>query len=51
VNVTRFAVFAVRTKRAATERFLTEARQGIWAVDASLPVFRVQTLEDLLRND
>jgi predicted permease len=47
VNVTRFAVFAVRTKRAATESFLTEARQAIWAVDASVPVFRVQTLKDL----
>jgi predicted permease len=47
VSVTRFAVFAVRTKRAATESFLTEARQAIWSVDASLPVFRVQTLKDL----
>jgi predicted lysophospholipase L1 biosynthesis ABC-type transport system permease subunit len=47
VDVTRFAVFAVRTKRAATESFLTEARQAIWAVDASVPVFRVQTLKDL----
>jgi MacB-like periplasmic core domain len=47
VNVTRFAVFAVRTKRAATESFLTEARQAIGALDAGLPVFRVQTLKDL----
>jgi putative ABC transport system permease protein len=47
VNVTRFAVFAVRTKRAATESFLTDARQATWAVDASVPVFRVQTLKDL----
>jgi predicted permease len=47
VRVTRFAVFAVRTKRAATESFLTEARRAIWAVDADLPVFRVQTLKDL----
>jgi predicted permease len=47
VRVTRFAVFAVRTKRAATESFLTEARQAIWSVDANLAVFRVQTLKDL----
>ena len=47
VSVTRFAVFLVRTKRAATESFLTEARQAIWAVDANLPVFRVRTLKDL----
>jgi ABC-type antimicrobial peptide transport system permease subunit len=47
VSVTRFAVFLVPTKRAATENFLTEARQAIWSVDANLPVFRVRTLKDL----
>ena len=47
VNVTRFAVFVVRTNRAATDSFLAEARQAIWSVDADLPVFRVQTLKDL----
>ena len=47
VSVTRFAVFLVRTKRAATESFLNEARQAIWSVDANLPVFRVRTLKDL----
>jgi len=47
VNVTRFAVFVVRTKRAGTTSFLTEAHQAIWAVDADLPVFRVSTLKDL----
>jgi putative ABC transport system permease protein len=47
VSVNRFAVFLVRTKRAATESFLTEARQAIWSVDSNLPVFRVRTLKDL----
>jgi putative ABC transport system permease protein len=47
VSATRFAVFLIRTKRAATESFLTEARQAIWSVDANLPVFRVRTLKDL----
>jgi predicted permease len=47
VNVNRFAVFLVRTKRAATESFLTEARQSIWSIDANLPVFLVRTLKDL----
>jgi putative ABC transport system permease protein len=47
VNVIRFGVFAVRTKRAATESFLTEARQAIWSVDSNLPVFRIRTLKDL----
>jgi predicted permease len=47
LRVTRFAVFAVRTKRAATESFLDEARQAIWSVEPNLPVFRVRTLKDL----
>ena len=47
VRVTRFGAFVVRTKRAATESFLTEARQAIWSVDANLPVFRIRTLQDL----
>ncbi len=47
VSATCFAVFAVRTKRAATESFLTEARQAIWSVDVDLPVFLVRTLQDL----
>jgi predicted permease len=41
VNVMRFAVFIVRTKRAATDGFLTEARQAI------LPVFAIRTVQDL----
>ncbi|HEY4361351.1 MAG TPA: ABC transporter permease [Bryobacteraceae bacterium] len=47
VTVSRFAVFLVRTKRAATESFLTEARQAIWSVAPNLPVFRIRTLKDL----
>ena len=43
----RFAVFAVRTKRAATEGFLTEARKAIWSVNSNLPVFAISTLRDL----
>jgi predicted permease len=47
VNVTRFAGFAVRSKRAGTVSFLTEARHAIWSFDANLPVLRVRTLKDL----
>jgi predicted permease len=47
VRVIRFAVFAVRTKRAGTESFLHEAREAIRSVDANVPVFRVQTLGNL----
>ena len=43
----RFAVFVIRTKRAATESFLTEARQAIWSVNSNLPVFAIRTLQDL----
>src|SRR5665213_3585938 len=43
----RFAAFVVRTRRAATESFLTEARQAIWSVNSNLPVFAVRTLQDL----
>ncbi len=47
VHLTRFGVFIVRTNRAATEGFLTEARQAIWSQNANLPVFLVRTLKDL----
>jgi putative ABC transport system permease protein len=46
-NETRFGVFAIRTKRAGTDGFLTEARQAIWSQNANLPVFLVRTLQDL----
>ena len=46
VFVTRGGVFVVRSSRAATESFLTEARQAIWSVNANLPVFLVRTLKD-----
>jgi putative ABC transport system permease protein len=46
-QVARYGVFAVRTNRAATESFLTEARQAIWSQNPNLPVFIVRTLKDL----
>jgi predicted permease len=47
VHVRRDGVFLIRTKRAATQSFLAEARQAIGRVDANLPVFQVQTLQDV----
>jgi predicted permease len=47
VHVRRDGVFLIRTRRAATQSFLAEARQAIWRVDANLPVFQVQTLQDV----
>jgi putative ABC transport system permease protein len=45
--VQRSGVLIIRTKRAATEGFLTEARQAIWSVNSNLPVFLVRTVQDL----
>jgi predicted permease len=50
VQVTRAGVFLVRTSRAGAESFLKEAREAIWSVNANLPVFQVQTVEDLNRQ-
>jgi hypothetical protein len=47
MRVTRGGVFVIRTKRAATESFLKEARQAIWSVDGNLPIFLVRTLKDI----
>src|SRR5262245_12200935 len=42
-----FGMFAIRSKRAATESFLKEAQQAIWSVNGRQPVFLVTTLETL----
>ncbi len=47
VHINRTGVFLVRTSRAGTESFLAEARQAIWSVNSTLPVYRVRTLQDL----
>jgi hypothetical protein len=47
VHINRAGVFLIRTSRAGTESFLTEARQAIWSVNSSLPVFFIRTLQDL----
>jgi predicted permease len=46
-RVQRSGAFLIRTNRAATESFLTEARLAVWSVDSNLPVFQVRTLQDL----
>jgi predicted permease len=47
VHVNRFVALVIRTNRAGTESLLNQTRQAIWSIDASLPVFRVRTLEDV----
>ena len=46
-RATRSGTLLIRTSRAATESFLSEARQAVWSVNSSLPVFQVRTLQDL----
>jgi ABC-type antimicrobial peptide transport system permease subunit len=47
VNVSRGGTFVIRTDRAGTESFLTEARRAVWNVNGNLPVFLVRTLGDV----
>jgi predicted permease len=47
VHVNRGGAFVIRTNRAATEGFLKQARQAIWAINPNLPVYLVRTLQDL----
>ena len=47
VHVMRGGVFLIRTQRAGTEQFLSEAKQAIWSSNANLPVFLVRTLKDV----
>ncbi|HEY4360437.1 MAG TPA: ABC transporter permease [Bryobacteraceae bacterium] len=50
VQASRGGVFLVRSSRAGTESFLKEARGAIWSVNANLPIFEVETVEDLDRQ-
>ncbi len=45
LRVIRFGVFSVRSNLAGTQSFLNQARQAIWSVDGSLPVFLPRTLK------
>jgi len=50
VAVRRTATFVLRTKRAGSEALVKEVQQAVWAVDSTLPVFSVRTLDDLYRG-
>ena len=45
-QVARAVTFAIRTPRAGSEALLNEIKQAIWAVNASLPVGSVRTLQE-----
>ena len=45
IRIRRSMTFVIRSSRTGTEGLLKDAQQAVWAVDASLPLARVQTLE------
>jgi predicted permease len=45
--VTRAATFVIRSDRAGTEAFLTQVRQAVWSVNASLPLASVRTMREV----
>jgi predicted permease len=45
--VTRAVTFVIRSDRAGTESFLTQVRQAVWSVNASLPLASVRTMQDI----
>jgi putative ABC transport system permease protein len=47
LHTNRAGVFLIRTSRAGTQGFLTEARQAVWSVNSNLPLHLVRTLQDL----
>jgi len=48
VYVQRSMAYAVRTARAGSPTLLKEIQQGVWSVNASLPVASVRTLDEIL---
>jgi len=44
---TRDVTFVIRSDRAGTEGFVSQVRQAVWSVNASLPLASVRTLRDI----
>jgi predicted permease len=47
VPVTRAATFVIRSERTGTESFLSQVRQAVWSVNASLPLASVRTMHEI----
>jgi len=45
--VTRAVTFVIRSERAGTEGFLTQVRQAVWSVNASLPLASTRTMREI----
>lgn len=46
-GIQRSAAFTIRSTRAGTESFVKEVQEGVWSVNASLPVAQIRTLEEV----
>ena len=46
-DATRTVTFVVRSDRAGTEGLLSEMRQAVWSVNASLPLASVRTMQEI----
>jgi predicted permease len=44
---TRAVTFVIRSERAGTESFVTQVRQAVWSVNASLPLASVRTMREI----
>lgn len=49
-SVRRTVAIIIRSPRAGSESFLKELRQAVWAVNASLPLAEVRTMEQIYRK-
>jgi predicted permease len=47
LDITRAATFVIRSGRAGTQSFLTQVRQAVWSVNASLPLASVRTMREI----
>jgi putative ABC transport system permease protein len=47
LGTSRSVALAIRSDRAGTESFLSEIREGVWAVNANLPLAQVRTLGEV----
>jgi ABC-type antimicrobial peptide transport system permease subunit len=47
IMVRRTVAYAIRSPRTGSESFLTEIRQAVWAVNPSLPLANVRTLNEI----
>ena len=46
-TATRAVTFVIRSRRTGTDGFLTQVRQAVWSVNASLPLASVRTMQEV----